>query len=454
MAKSISRIKTNPLSRRLSLSVAGFKSGSSYALGGLSNLLKSGEERQQANEALLAREARRFVHELGKLKGAYVKIGQMLGIYGEHILPSAVTTELQQLNDQTIHLSWSSINQKLNESLGAARDQFIVDEKPIAAASLAQVHKAIHVPSGQTLCLKIQYPGVADAIDSDFRDVIRLLELSRWLKKNKESGSVIEEIHRLLKEETDYCREAAMSQKISALLATDSRYLVPKVYSEFSNRDLLVMDYVTGDKVNSPALKSLPQEQRNALAKAVLDLFFKEIFQWHLMQTDPNFGNFLVTFDNKRPKLTLLDFGAVREFEPKLMQTFCLTIAAAIEQDLEKTIDGLYKLKFIRQSQQQESREKFAHFCFLLVEPFNAKKGSAPDYVFNAQGEYCWGKSNLVRRAAKYAANAAISKDFVTPPPEFALITRKLSGVFSTLAALDAEFNAGPIIQPYLNTNP
>lgn len=453
MAKSISKIKTNPLSRRLSLSIAGFKSSSSYALGGLSNLLKSGEERQQANSALLAREARRFVHELGKLKGAYVKIGQMLGIYGEHILPPAVTTELQHLNDQTIHLSWPSINQKLNESLGTKRDQFIVDETPIAAASLAQVHKAKYVATGQTLCLKIQYPGVADAIDSDFRDVTRLLEVSRWLKKDKESRSVIEEIHHLLKEETDYEREAAMSQKIAALLAEDNRYLVPKVYSEFSSRELLAMDYVTGDKVNSPTLKTLPQRQRNALAKAVLDLFFKEIFQWHLMQTDPNFGNFLVTFDKNEPRLTLLDFGAVREFDPELMKTFCFTIAAAIEQNLEKTIDGLHKLRFIRQSQQQESKEKFARFCFLLVEPFNAQKGCAPDYVFNTKGEYCWGKSNLVRRAAKYAANAAISKDFVTPPPEFALITRKLSGVFSTLAALDAEFNAGPIIQPYLNTN-
>lgn len=452
MAKSISKIKTSPLSRRLSLSMAGFKSGSSYALGGLSNLLKRGDDRQRANEALLAREAQRFSHELGKLKGAYVKIGQMLGIYGEHILPKAVTAELQRLNDQTIHLSWESIDQRLRDCLKEKRDHFDVEITPIAAASLAQVHRATHIATGKTLCLKIQYPGVADAIDSDFRDVITLLEFSRWLKKDKESASVIKDIHRLLKEETDYRREAEMSEQIADLLKDDERYLVPAVYSEYSTQQLLVMDYVIGDKVNSPALASLSQTKRNALAEAVLDLFFKEIFNWHLMQTDPNFGNYLVSFDGDNPRLTLLDFGAVRRFDPELMKTFCSTIGAAIDQDMAKTIAGLERLAFVRDSQRQDSREKFARFCFLLVEPFNAQKGGAPDYVFNARGQYCWGKSNLVRRAAKYAANAAISKDFITPPPEFALITRKLSGVFSTLAALNAELDARPIIQPYLDS--
>src|SRR5210317_776746 len=101
--KSISKIKTDPLARRLSVSLAGLRFGASYALGELGNQLKSGDARKQASDELLAKEAHRFAQELGKLKGAYVKIGQVLGIYGEHILPKPITRELQALNDQTTH---------------------------------------------------------------------------------------------------------------------------------------------------------------------------------------------------------------------------------------------------------------------------------------------------------------------------------------------------------------
>src|SRR5690606_34802486 len=244
MAKTISGIKKSPFRRRLALSMAGFGSSSRYAAGGLGNLLKSPAQRRDANRELLAREAERFVAELGKLKGAYVKIGQMLGIYGQYILPDPITEALQSLNDRTAEVRWSTMDRALKTSLGSRYKDFAVNHSALAAASLGQVHSAVYLPENRELCLKIQYPGMAKAIDSDFRDVVRVMRMARWLRGDRESEGLLEEVHTLLKLEIDYLREAAMGQRIRQLLQGDQRYLVPEIYGEFCSPTLLAMEFV------------------------------------------------------------------------------------------------------------------------------------------------------------------------------------------------------------------
>jgi len=450
MAKTISGIKKSPFRRRLALSMAGFGSSSRYAAGGLGNLLKSPAQRRDANRELLAREAERFVAELGKLKGAYVKIGQMLGIYGQYILPDPITEALQSLNDRTAEVRWSTMDRALKTSLGPRYKDFAVNHSALAAASLGQVHSAVYLPENRELCLKIQYPGMAKAIDSDFRDVVRVMRMARWLRGDRESEGLLEEVHTLLKLEIDYLREAAMGQRIRQLLQGDQRYLVPEIYGEFCSPTLLAMEFVDGHKFTSPTVTALPQAQRNAIAQAVLELFFQEIFHWRLMQTDPNFGNYLVVLDSGVPQLALLDFGAVREFDAGLMDALCQTIAGAVDRDLAATTAGLNQLGCFRPDQGEASKTTFAEFCFLLVEPFRPGDASTPRDAVNARGEYCWAKANLVKRAARLGATSALDRDFSVPPREFALITRKLSGVFGAMAALGAELNTSELLASYI----
>ena len=450
MSKTFSKIKQNAYQRRLAVSLAGIKSGSRYAAGGVSTLFKHGDEKKAARNALLAREAMRFVEEISRLKGAYVKIGQMLAIYGEHVLPPELVAALKTLNDQGSHVDWPVMSAAIEAELGERYADFDIEPKAIAAASLAQVYKATHIASGKTVALKIQYPGVATSIESDFRDIVRLMELAKFIARDSSTGGVLSEVHSLLAAETDYAREAQMTQKMTDLLAGDARYLIPAVHHNYTTPRLLVLDYVDGDKLDSPAVASLSQKQRNALAKSVLDLFFREVFDWRLMQTDPNFGNYMINITDNGPQLTLLDFGAVRELDADFADAFAFTIAAAAEGDIEETIDGLDKLQCFKENQSESAKESFALFCLKLVEPFRHDDPSTPSYAINAHGEYRWAHANLVRRAAKLAATSALSTDFAMPPKEFALITRKLSGVFSAMSALNAELNTRKLLQTHV----
>ena len=129
------------------------------------------------------KEARRFVRELGKLKGTYVKIGQMMALLGEHFLPPALTEALRDLASDTEPLPWRSIRPALQAALGERMAELDIEPQAIAAASLAQVHRATVKASGEQICLKVQYPGLAEVIDADFDNVVRMLVLARWVSQ-------------------------------------------------------------------------------------------------------------------------------------------------------------------------------------------------------------------------------------------------------------------------------
>lgn len=448
---SIDKIKTGALSRGLAVSLAGLKSGTRFAAGSLMNLGR-GSERSQANRELLEKEAKAFVEELGKLKGAYVKIGQMLGLYAQHVLRPELSQALKSLNDQTLPLQWQAIQPVIEQQLGHRYAEFDIDPKPIAAASLAQVHRATHKDSGNSVVLKVQYPGVAESIDSDFNAVIRLMRVARWVQRDERTQSVLDEILSLVKQEVDYRYEMEVMQTFKQRLADDPRYHVPEVWQSYCSEKLLVMEYIQGETLDSAAFAALALAQRNQVGVALLELFFKEVYQWQSMQTDPNLGNYLLTIKAGQPVLNLLDFGAVRDFDSDFMNALALTIASAVERDQAQTIVGLDRMDFFSADQSQAAKASFATFCELLVEPFCAADKNTPSYAINADGEYRWAQSNLVKRAAKLGGKYAVTLDFTMPPKEFALITRKLSGLFGVIATLNLELNTRPVLAHYVAT--
>lgn len=172
------------------------------------SLFLSKEKRQVRNSRILSEQAQYLVAEMGKLKGAVVKVGQMMAIYGEHILPVEITDALVQLEENTQALAWPIIERVLQEKLADEFADFEIEAMPLGAASLAQVHKAQHLPTGQWVCFKVQYPGVAQAIDSDINSVVRLMRFTQLLKTDQASDGWLEEIKRLLHEEVDYIKEA------------------------------------------------------------------------------------------------------------------------------------------------------------------------------------------------------------------------------------------------------
>lgn len=458
MSKKRSSLKRKAIPRSLSVSLAGLRAGGALAVD--SAVQKVMRRSDDGDDSEFARkEARRFVRELGKLKGTYIKIGQMLALFGEQILPTVLVDALRDLSDQTEPLHWDALESFVRDSLGERFNELEVDPEAIAAASLAQVHLAKVRSTGEWICLKVQYPGLAEVIDSDFDAVVRMLLLARWVKAGRELDDWLESMRAHLHFEIDYLREASVTTRMTKLVQgidiSGVTYHVPQLHLEYCTDKVLAMEFIDGYSVADQDVAHLSLERRNALAMGMLELFFYELYDWGFLQTDPNFGNYLLRLDDRRKKrahdeLVLLDFGSVLDCSEDFLFHLRHTIDAGQQQDVPRLVDGLIGLGCLQPDASEEGRQMFADFCLHLLEPLRAPDQLPAEYL-NANGEYCWSKSRLMRRAGKQAAVSATSRHFTPPSRDFALIARKLTGVFNFIAVLEAEFNAHDMIETHIS---
>ncbi len=457
MSRKSSTIRQGSFGRGLAVSLAGLRAGGAFAIDGALQRLRAGAQEEEAtvDSPFIRKEARRFVAELGRLKGTYVKIGQMFALLGEHFLPRALTEALHELDAATQPLPWEIIEPQLQASLGRRLCELEVEPVALAAASLAQVHRATIKATGEQICLKVQYPGLRDVIDSDFDAVVRMLLLARWVRTGRELDDWLGSMRSHLHQEIDYRHEARMGDTVTALVARDtavpggSRYYVPQRFRRYCSDDVLALEYIDGWQVNRPEVAALSQRRRNALGRSMLELFFLELYSWGVLQTDPNFGNYLIRSGSRRDELVLLDFGSTLSCERTFLAHLGNAIAAGQEQDREALLESLEGLGCLDDNSSAYARESFSDFCLGLLEPLRPPAELPREYL-NDRGEYRWGRSQLLRRAGKRAASAAASLDFATPSRDFALIARKLTGVFTFIAVLDAEFNAHDLVRRHI----
>jgi predicted unusual protein kinase regulating ubiquinone biosynthesis (AarF/ABC1/UbiB family) len=446
-----SKIRRGSFGRGLAVSLAGLRAGGALAL---DSAISRARGAASADSPLARREARRFVTELGRLKGSYVKIGQMLALLGEHFLPPALTEALHELHSQTEPLPWETMEPVLREALGDRYDTLEIDPQPLAAASLAQVHRARRRDSGADIVLKVQYPGLADVIDDDFDAVVRMLRLARWLQAGRELDTWLEDMRVQLHHEIDYRREAIMTADAHDRIEGDAklrrRYRVPAVHDDLSSGAVLALDYVAGIRITQGDVAGLSQARRNALGEAMLELFFIELYRWGVLQTDPNFGNYLVDSGPRSDRLVLLDFGSTLRCDDRFLRHFGNAIAAGQTGDRPLLVESLYGLGCLAEGASTFAEESFAGFCELLLEPLREPAQLPAEYL-NARGAYCWGQSRLMQRVGRQAASSAATRDFMTPSRDFALIVRKLSGVFTFISVLDAQFNAHELVHGYID---
>ena len=327
------KITKGGLRRRFAIGAAGARGGLGLLSSKVSAALLPKDQQQAHHDESLRREATRFVKRLGELKGAYVKIGQMLALYGEHLLPNAVTEALHTLEAQTEPLVWVAIEPHIKAGLGEKFELIEIERTSFAAASLSQVHMANAKGIKKSLCVKVQYPEIANAIEDDFRNVLQMLTLARWVKSGRQLDHLTRELKTQLLREVDYRCELETATLVKNKLENDQRYYVPKYYPKFCTQSLLTMEFIDGVDVTSPKVQALSQARRNALAMAMLELFFKEAFEWGVMQTDPNFGNYRILIDEEgqNDKIGLLDFGAVHSLADEF--TACLLYTSPSPRD-------------------------------------------------------------------------------------------------------------------------
>ena len=452
--QSIDSLKTSGFERRMSIAKTSLNIGRRWAGNSVSGMFLNKEARTARNQAFMEEQATYLATELGKLKGSVVKIGQMLAIYGEHILPPEITRALQTLNDDTATLSWPTIEQTLHKLLGDKLNDLKVDPVPIGTASLAQVHRATVLETGEQVVLKIQYPGVAEAINSDLSLFKQLLKVSNIVPQTRSLDAWFEEIRDLLHHEVDYEAEAATTERFYERLSNDSRYIVPKINRHYSKKRLLCMSYEPGITVVSEALQLLPHERRNAIGQAAIEIMMQEIFVWGEMQTDPNFGNYLVRVSNDEDdidKLILLDFGAIRQFDKNLLTIAHGLLKAGYRHDHQAMTLAMTGYDFF-DSMSGKVKSDVASLFLLATEPFSdpATNPDIPTDSLDQDNRYIWANSKLHSRLSTEASRAIQSFEFNLPPKEFMFISRKFIGAYTFLTVLDAHTYSDKLVKPYL----
>jgi len=292
--------------------------------------LARGERPQMSDLLLTPANATRVTEQLSRLRGAAMKLGQMISLDAGDLLPQELTAILARLRDAAHFMPPKQLQTVLTATWGADwRKRFArFDATPIAAASIGQVHRAV-MHDGRVVAVKVQYPGIAASIDADIDNVATLLRVSGLLPKELDIAPLLVEAKRQLHEEADYLREAEQMRRYGAMLAGEEAFLVPAPVDALTGKGVLTMDYIAARPIDE--LEQASQAVRDQTMGALLDLVLRELFEFGFMQTDPNFANYRWQPDTG--KIVLLDFGAARGVPVETQGAYARMMQAGLAGD-------------------------------------------------------------------------------------------------------------------------
>ncbi len=450
--KELKSVQSGLFSRTFSLAKMTLKAGSSYAGQVLQNRNLNSDSDDFKN--FMVSQALMLNRELGKLKGTALKAGQMLSVYGEHFLPPEATMILKALQSKSLPVKWSSIKESLVATLGSRLEELEVEERALASASLGQVHKAKIKSSGETMVLKVQYPGVSKAIDSDLRALRGILSVTKLLPADLDTRPIFDEIRSMLHQEVDYEHEKQLTEKFYQKLTGDSRYVVPKIFERYCTKTTLATTLEVGLRVDDPIVANLPQERRNQLAASILDLYFRELFVWMMVQTDPHPGNYAIKLSPEgRDQWILYDFGASRIYSEEFVSAYSKMISASLHNNESQFRTAALSLGFIKRTDSEELILLFTALCSDIIEPYMAADDPRALGRIDSEGRYNFGKSDLPQRILQRALALKKVLSLRTPPRENIFLDRKTVGMFTILSILKANFNCREVLLPYLDNS-
>lgn len=401
---------------------------------GAGRLLKG--ERPKVKDLLLTPgNIQRITDQLATLRGAAMKIGQLLSMEGGEFLPKPLTDILARLRDDADPMPKSQLQQVLDEEWGAGWNDKLLyfSFAPIAAASIGQVHKAITL-DGRMLAVKIQYPGIKQSIDSDVDNVATLLKLSGLVPTGVDLQFFLTEAKAQLHQEADYEYEASMLTAYQAALANDDSFIVPGLADEWSTSTILAMDFITSEPIES--LITAPQAVRDDCVTALFSLFFKEVFDFKLIQSDPNLANFRYCEDTKQ--LVLLDFGACRAIPAELSDGYRRLLNAIADDDALAIAQAAISIGLLSNDHSDAQKDAVVALGQLACE------------AVYCDGPYDFGNSDLLTRLHHAGMALTMELDFHhIPPVDAVFVHRKLAGLFMIAKKLEASINLPAIIAPW-----
>lgn len=316
------------------------------------------------------RNARRLLRAILRLRGVYIKLGQVLSIMGG-FLPRVYTKELEALQDQVPPRPFAELEPTFVRDFGRPASSLYarIEQQPIAAASLGQVHEA-WLEDGRKVAVKVLYPGIRDVIKVDMRVLRIAVTVYQWFVPVRNIERVHEALVDLLRRETDYLHEAEMMERMAANFVHRRDILFPEVVDARTTENVLTMTFMEGLKINR--ISEMPEHgiDPHAVAVRLVECFYEQLFVHRLFHADPHPGNFLVQAGRKpsRPKIVVLDFGAVSEVRQEMVDGMVDILQGLFDEDGDRLLRGFYRMGFVSEQADRELLEKtvMSYFSKLL----------------------------------------------------------------------------------------
>ncbi|WP_373487432.1 ABC1 kinase family protein [Blastomonas sp.] len=380
--------------------------------------------------------ARRITDKLANLRGAAMKLGQLMSMDTGDFFPPELTEILGRLRADAQHMPQGQLRKVLEHNWGRGWEKRFASFgfKPIAAASIGQVHRARTV-DGRDLAIKVQYPGVRQSIDSDVDNVASLIKLSGLLPAGLEIDAMLEEAKRQLHEEADYEHEAAHLTSFGQLLAGEPDYRVPALHEDFSTGDILAMSF--DESIAVEDTEHLPQVDRDRIAELLVGLLMRELFEFKLMQTDPNFANY--RYDPATRQLVLLDFGATRPVTQPVADAYRALLGAGLKSDRAATRQWAITLGLIHQDAPESHKDAVLGMFDTAFAPLRT------------EGSFDFASSDTVNQLRDEGMAFAQQRSFYhIPPVDTLFIQRKIGGVFLLGSRLKAQVGVNSMIRAHV----
>jgi aarF domain-containing kinase len=380
--------------------------------------------------------ALRLAQGLDELKGAAMKVGQMLSLADETVIPKAWRDALSRLQSSASPRPWNEIRPVIEAALGGTWPFSEIEENAIHAASIGQVHRA-RLPDGRKVAVKIRYPGLERSVRSDLENMRKVLLLANILPAKANLDEIFERVESLFLQELNFLQEKKFYQLYANRFANSEDIVVPEIIDGLSNENILVSSWIEGINLkdwmtrnNAPNVPEEIREARDNIGRIMLDLLFFEIFDNGFIQSDPNPGNFLVTPEGK---LCLLDFGATEELSQTLRDNYRALSEACIFGTKSDVIAAGERMGLILDSDNNEARDSFVQMMAVTCEPF-------VHHVFS------WNDCQLTRRLKDKILSFAKATLLRPPPAELMFLNRRILGTQMLMESLGPTVRAREVV--------
>ncbi len=364
---------------------------------------------------------------LGNLKGPLMKVAQFLSTVPD-ALPDEYAAELAHLQANAPPMGWNFVRRRMATELGADwQKRFSTfGHEAAAAASLGQVHRATTTDGTDVAC-KLQYPDMASAVEADLRQLKVALAIYHRMDNAIRNDEIYKELSERLREELDYGREAAQMRLYGLMLANTPEVSVPKPIDGYCTNRLLTMTWLEGRKLQTFFDENPSQEIRNEVARALFFAWYVPLYRYGIIHGDPHMGNYQVRADHG---VNLLDFGAIRVFEPRFLRGVIDLYEAIRDNDMDKAHHAYESWGFAGITRDQmDVLNGWARF---LYEPLMQDRVRPIQETTDPQ---------YGREVAQKVHAGLQRTGGVRPPREFVLMDRSAIGLGSVFLRLRAELN-------------